>query len=309
MCTCMALNFDRFYFGRNMDLEGSFGERVVIAPRFFPVHFRDGSVLEEHYAILGMAAVADGYPLFADAMNEKGLCMAGLNFPGNAVYQRQLSSCKKGVSPFELIPYILASCASTEEAETVLRRIELIDIPFSKQLPLTPLHWMVADRERALTVEPMSDGLHIYDNPVGVLTNNPPFPYHLANLSQYANLSAAAPKANAWQDDGAVSLGLGGLGLPGDYSSVSRFVRACFLKRTVAGEKIPEAQIDAFFQILSSVAPTKGAVLSRDGRPHYTTYSCCMDAVEGRYYCKKSGYLAVSAFCMEYKDERSLCFL
>ena len=293
MCTCVALEFGRFYFGRNMDLEGSFGEDVVMAPRFFPFILRSGRRVEEHYAILGMAAVVDGYPLFADAMNEEGLCAAGLNFPENAVYCDCASTGKEGIAPFELIPYLLSTCASVDEAEMALRRLVLTDTPFSPKLPLTPLHFMLADRKGALTVEPMADGLHVYRNPVGVLSNNPPFPYHLANLSQYANLSAGVPKASLYRNEGAVGLGMGGHGLPGDYSSASRFVRTAFLKQTATCGQSREEQVDCCFQILSAVAPVKGCVTGDDGAPHYTTYSCCMSPDEKRYYLKRHGKTAI----------------
>lgn len=293
MCTCVALKLDRFYFGRNMDLEGSFDECVVMAPRLFPFLLRNGRRLEEHYAILGTAAVVNGYPLFADAMNEEGLCAAGLNFPGNAVYCESVAFGKEGIAPFELIPYLLSTCASVDEAEAALRRIVLTDTPFSSELPLTPLHFMIADSKGALTVEPMADGLHVYRNPVGVLANNPPFSYHLANLAQYVNLSADVPRASLYRSEGAVGLGMGGLGLPGDYSSTSRFVRTAFLKQTATCGQSREEQVDCCFQILSAVAPIKGCVMGDDGVPHYTTYSCCMSPDEKRYYLKRNGKTSI----------------
>ena len=80
MCTCITYKNGDFYFGRNMDLEYSFGECVVITPRSFPLHFRHNRYLPEHYAMIGMAAGSEAFPLYAEAVNEKGLCMAGLNF-------------------------------------------------------------------------------------------------------------------------------------------------------------------------------------------------------------------------------------
>lgn len=287
MCTSVAFNNGSFYFGRNMDLEGSFGERVVIAPRNFTFEYRKEAAVTRHYAMLGMAAVVSGYPLFADAMNEKGLCMAGLNFPGNAVYAKEPSKDKANVTPFELIPWILGKCANVDEVERLLRETELVAIPFSENYPLTPLHWHIADKQRSLAVEPTSEGLKIYPNPVGVLTNNPPFPYHTANLVRYANLGTGTPEDDWTSEAGAVSFGLCGTGLPGDYSSVSRFVRAAFLKKhLLVGETMDEA-VASVFQLLGAVAPTKGSVFTPEGKPHYTTYTCCMDAEQGTYYYKR----------------------
>ena len=99
----------------NLDLEYSFGEQVAVTPRNYPLHFRNGEKQEHHYAIIGMAAGEKSYPLYAEAANEKGLCMAGLNFPGNACY-RAPEAGKTNVASWEMIPYLLGSCASVDEA-------------------------------------------------------------------------------------------------------------------------------------------------------------------------------------------------
>ena len=89
MCTSITLKDKDMYFGRNLDLEYSFGERVVVTPRNYVFKLRAKEPMMRHYAMIGMATVAEGYPLYAEAVNEKGLYMAGLNFPGNAVYMER----------------------------------------------------------------------------------------------------------------------------------------------------------------------------------------------------------------------------
>lgn len=299
MCTSVAMNIGGFYFGRNMDLEGSFGECVVTAPRRFVFEYRRMPADASHYAMIGTAAVISGYPLFADAMNEKGLCMAGLNFPGNAVYRETPSTDKANVTPFELIPWVLGRCATVEEAQALLEKTDLVAIPFSENVPLTPLHWHIADKNQSLVVEPMADGVRLYKNPVGVLTNNPPLPYHLANLPRYAHLGTGTPE-DAWTAEaGAVSMGLCGVGLPGDYSSASRFVRAAFLKRNLIAEGAENESVASVFQLLGAVAPTKGSVLTPEGKPHYTTYTCCMDSEQRTYYCRRFPDLLVRKMILD----------
>ena len=85
MCTSIAMKTNDFYFGRTMDLEYNFNECVVFTPRNYPVPFRKMGMMKRHYALLGMATVMDGFPLYAEAANEKGLCIAGLNFPDNEI--------------------------------------------------------------------------------------------------------------------------------------------------------------------------------------------------------------------------------
>ena len=87
MCTCITFINRDFYFGRNLDLEYSFGEQLVITPRRYPFFWSREGKTQEHYAMIGMGAAEPSYPLYAEAVNEKGLGMAGLNFPGNACYQ------------------------------------------------------------------------------------------------------------------------------------------------------------------------------------------------------------------------------
>lgn len=182
MCTAVTYEGMNFYFGRNLDLDVSFNEKVTITPRQFEFRFRNEAAIKSHWAMIGMAAVIDNYPLYYDAMNEKGLCMAGLNFPGNACYLSRKEGMEN-IAPFEFIPFILGNCSSVEEAVAVLKNTILINEPFNDFLPLAPLHWIISDQKRSIVVEPMSHGLKIFDNPVGVLTNNPTFDYHLTNLN------------------------------------------------------------------------------------------------------------------------------
>ena len=238
MCTAATYQTKDFYFGRNLDYEFSYGEQLVVIPRNYPFRFRQAGELNRHYAILGMAHVAEGYPLYYDAINEAGLCVAGLNFVGNAVYHPAADG-KENIAQFELIPWLLGRCASLAEARELLAGANLLNLPFSPQYPLAALHWMIADRTGCITLESTADGLHVYDNPAGVLTNNPPFPLQMFNLNNYRNLSPRQPE-NQFAPGlplSAYSRGMGGLGLPGDLSSQSRFVRAAFVRNNAHSEE------------------------------------------------------------------------
>lgn len=301
MCTSVALTTGSLIFGRNMDLEDSFGERVVVTPRSYPLRFRRTESSFSHYAMIGTAVVVDGYPLYADAVNEKGLCAAGLNFPNNAHYPEKGDGTRTEISPFELIPWVLGKCGSVEEAKALLKKTALVAEPFSATLPLTPLHWHIADKCGALVVEPQADGLHVYDDPVGVLTNNPPFPIQRELLRRYEGLNCES-SVMPTVEPSFFSLGLGAVGLPGDYSSSARFARAAFLKEHLVSEGGEEAAIARAFSLLGAVAPVKGSVLNATGIPHYTVYSCCMNAERGIYYVKRADQLTVSSFALDSVD-------
>ncbi len=284
MCTAITYKTKDHYFGRTLDLEYTYEEQVTVTPRNYEFRFRKKEAIKNHYAIIGMATVAEDYPLYYEATNEYGLSMAGLNFPGNAVYF-PVTEGKDNIAPFEFIPWILSQCRNLEEVQKLLRDINLCNIHFSEKLPLSPLHWMIADKDDAITVESMADGLHIYENPIGVLTNNPTFDYHMTHLCDYINLTPQAPENRF----GAVSLttysrGMGGIGLPGDLSSASRFVRAAFVKlNSVSGDGENES-ISQFFHILGAVEQQRGCACLPDGNYEITAYISCMNTDKGIYY-------------------------
>lgn len=310
MCTAITFKADDFYFGRTLDLEYSYNETVTVTPRHFPFHLRNGTTINDHYAFIGMATVEESYPLYYDGTNEKGLSVAGLNFPGNAKYFPKTTG-KVNIAPFEFIPWILSVCDSVKSAREVLRNLNLTDVPFSADFPNSPLHWIIADKTEVITVESTSDGLQIYHNPVGVLTNNPPFPYHLTHLSTYMNLSPY-PHENKLSkeiDLKNFSRGTGALGLPGDCTSQSRFIRATFNKLNSATLETEEENVSQFFHILSSVEQIKGTVKTDEGRDVLTVYTSCCNTDKGIYYYTTYGNRSVMGVDMHKERLDSDCLV
>lgn len=285
MCTAISYKTKDHYFGRNLDLEYSYDERVAITPRNYVFEFRECGCMEKHYAMIGMAFVVEGYPLYYDATNEKGLSMAGLLFAGNACYRKSQEG-KDNVSPFEFIPWIVGQCATVAEAKELLSRLNLVELHFSEKLQLTPMHWMIADKECSIVVEAVAEGLKVHDNPVGVLTNNPPFEYQMMNLNQYMGLSRKKTENSfaAGLELTRYSRGMGAIGLPGDLSSSSRFVRAAFHKmNAVAGESEGES-VNQFFHLLGSVEMPRGSLEMSEDVYEITVYSSCCNTDKGIYY-------------------------
>ncbi len=286
MCTAAAYlaEKDRLFFGRTLDYEFSYGESIFVMPRNFPINFRNTDALNKHYALVGTAHVAGGFPLIYDAVNEKGLAMAGLNFVGNAVYRDKISD-KINLATFEFIPYLLGKCANLDEARELLAKVNLTNEAFSEQMPIARLHWIIADKSGTIVVESVESGFFVYDNPVGVMANNPPFPQQLTNLANYVNLSAKEPQ-NRFCADLPISLysrGMGAIGLPGDLSSESRFVRAAFV---LNNSKLDDAKnaVSQFFHILGAVDQQRGCCELADGKYEITIYTGCADCERGIYY-------------------------
>lgn len=285
MCTAATYHTKDFYFGRTLDYEFSYGEEVTVMPRNFPLHFIENDSVCSHYAMIGMAHVAEKYPLYYDAVNEKGLGMAGLNFVGNAHYQ-SVAEGRDNIAQHEFIPWILSQCATVCEARRLISGMNLLDVPINENLPVAQLHWFIADSEKSITVESVGDGIRIYDNPVGLLTNNPPFEQQMFALNNYMSLSAGTPE-NRFSERlnlQRYSRGMGALGLPGDLSSQSRFVRAAFVKmNSVSGEDEKES-VSQLFHILGSVEQQRGCCRLEDGKNEITIYTSCCNASRGIYY-------------------------
>ena len=278
MCTALLFNG---LFGRTLDLEYSYHEQVVFFPGKLPLHLRNCHMSGSRNDILGMAHVEDGYPLFYDGMNQHGLAMAALNFPCSAAYHPPRDNMDN-VAPFELIPWVLGQCSTTAQAEQLMARTNIIHADFSAHLPATPLHWLVADQNSAITVESLPDGLHIYHNSVGVLTNEPPFPVQLSRLNDFLHLSPRPPH-NCFSPTlslAPISRGMGAAGLPGDWSSQSRFVRCAFSAHNAS---LP-ANVTQFFHLMSTVEVPRGCVQTDDGKDVISVYTSCCDLKSGTYH-------------------------
>ena len=288
MCTAITFKNKTSYFGRNMDIGYYFGERVVIIPRNFTLKLKKEEPIKQHYAIIGMASVFANTPLFAEGINEQGLGVAGLNFPRYAQYnENSISECIN-LAPYEIITYILAKCATVDEAVSYLEKINLVAIPFQEGLPLPTLHWMIADKERSIVFEVTKNGAKIHENPVGVMTNNPTFDFHITNLSNYIQLTPYEYEETVFSNFAIKPLGhgSGSLGIPGDSTTTSRFVRAVFVKSTSKCEASESANLSQFFHILGSVSVPRGFACGADEISDYTTYSSCANLNDGIYYYK-----------------------
>lgn len=302
MCTAITFKTKNHYFGRNLDLEYHYNESVVITPRNFPFKFTQLPEQKNHYALIGIATVEDGYPLYYDASNEHGLSAAGLYFPQNACYNEPQKNAYN-IAAFEFIPWLLSSFKTVAEALPILERTNFTSTAFNVCFPPTPLHWLVADKAQAITLEALTHGVKIYANPIGVLTNNPTFDIQMFNLNNYIGVSAHDPEVRF--ADGAslesYSRGMGGLGLPGDLSSMSRFVRAAFTKLNSTSSPEENDSVGQFFHILSSVAHSRGTV-KVDGKDEITVYSSCCNTDMGIYYYTTYNNCAISAVDMHKED-------
>ena len=274
MCTAINLTDTAHIFGRTLDLERSYGECVAIAPRDFKFNFLHLPPIASHSALFGIAHVAEGVPLYYDAANEDGLCAAALNFKGRAHYIKPKSAARC-LASFEVIPWMLTHARSVEEARRFLSGITLTDESFSGALSATPLHWIFADKSGSVVAEQTEEGMKIHDNPIGVLSNSPDFRAQTENLEHYAHIFYATKRIK-----GLHCRGLDGFGIPGDFSSPSRFVRAAYVKMRAVGG----GAVSRFFHISDSISQVRGATVSDLGEPVKTLYTSAIDTARRRIF-------------------------
>lgn len=307
---CTAIKWNNF-FGRTLDNIKNYNMDVVITPKKYNFKFRHINIRDKNYAIIGMAYVINDYPLYAEAVNENGLAIAGLEFPDNAHYFNK-SSNKKNICVFELIPYLLRQCANVDDVKKLFKNINILNESYNKDLQLTPLHWSISDKDKSIVLESTINGINIYDNPYNVLTNNPDFGYHKLNINNYINLSATYPKNKLCPnlDLKPFSFSFGSIGLPGDYSSPSRFIKALFLINNTK-DVTNDEEINHFFHMLDSISPPKGVSLNIDNYSQYTIYTSCINLNSIIYYYKTywdNEIKAVRLFASKYTQDKLIIF-
>ena len=295
MCTAVCEWGKHPILGRTLDLDRSYGEQVVIAPRGFSASLIKEGGQRARHAILGVAHMHRGRPLFYDALNDCGLCMAGLNFPHFTVYHPPKEN-KRNVASFEMIPWVLENCADLAEARLLLSSTNVVPDSISGDLPATPLHWLVADKRGALAVESTVRGLEVHENPFGVLTNAPDFHAQAMHAAGFLHLVP----------EGVVdkpllcSNGTGAIGLPGDWSSPSRFVRAFFAKtHTVMGDIDPTMRM---LHVMQTVAQPEGCTVTEEGKPIRTVYTVCADLASLCYAWTTYGCSQLQRVCLRDVD-------
>ena len=291
MCTAISLYHSNCsYFGRNMDIPFFFNQRPMLIPKGFQYLNRAENKQQRiKNSILGMGSVIDGHPAMADAMNDKGLACAGLNFAGFAKFDDFYLEDKINVSPYDFILWVLSEFESLTEVKEALQNLHFYSIPINQDTSVAQLHWMLADRSgHLIVVECTASGINVYDNPVSVMTNNPEFPWHLTNLREYLKISPVPADDATWSALNLKALGVGSgtLGIPGDYSSVSRFVRAAFTRAHLPNNLSEDEHISQFFTLLDAAFMPKGCVLTENNLCDFTVYSSCMDLTQNIYYYK-----------------------
>ncbi|MGV8905110.1 MAG: linear amide C-N hydrolase [Acetobacterium sp.] len=290
MCTSITLTTaDRLnLLARTMDFAFILEPELIFIPRKYPLVFEmAGPEPSAKYALMGIGQQQETFT-FTDGVNEAGLACATLYFPGYAQYSKAIISDKTNLASYEVVGWLLANFSTIDEVKESISQLNIVNTPAKLFGIVTPLHWIVTDKSgNTIVIEPMMSGLVIHDNPLGVMSNSPDFDWHLTNIRNYIGINPF--KIEPLKLDGLTFAPFGNgartIGLPGDYTPPSRFIRALFGKEAINELANEDEGIKAAFHILASVDIPKGSVVT-DGGVDYTQYTACMVCNTGTYYVK-----------------------
>jgi choloylglycine hydrolase len=251
-----------------------------------------GNKWHTQYGFVGTSPF--GAPYVADGINNSGLAVGMFYFSGYADYEKPAKSeAGKTIASHELVTWLLSNCASVAEVKQKLTEIKVAAVPidafgFSYVLPG---HWIAVDNTGAAVVIEYTGGtLHLHDDPLGVITNNPDFDWHMANLCNYLNLSPQDVESTKLGDITVLKLahGTGMLGLPGDFTSPSRFIRAAYLKSALPPAKNGQAGVLQAFHLLNQFDIPYGVSrgIGVKGEPAYeqTDWTSAIDLKSRTFY-------------------------
>ncbi|OLN25024.1 Choloylglycine hydrolase [Desulfovibrio sp. DV] len=286
------------FYARTMEYGQDLGSKVAIIPKgtafvgTLPDGASKGLAFTAKYGFVGMNAL--GINNLSDGMNEKGLVVGGLLFPGYAGYEPfSPDTAGNTIAQFEVVNWLLSQCATVADVRRDIAKVRVCQGPTTLNGvaagPL-PLHFTVHDATGASIVLEYVDGkLNIHENPIGVLTNSPDFTWMLTYLSNTVNLSAVNVPALdlAGYVVRQTGQGSGMLGLPGDFTPPSRFVRMVALTQSALPVTGPDAGLGLAMTIIGNVDIPKGAVREKDASEvvyDVTQWTAAADTVRGRYY-------------------------
>ncbi|MGY3765153.1 choloylglycine hydrolase family protein [Vagococcus vulneris] len=290
MCTSINLKTkDNINFlARTMDFSFELDANPVYIPKGyqFKSDVKSGTTITSTYSFVGAGRKLKDY-VFADGVNEKGIGCCALYFSDLAVYADHDDTAKMNLAPHEVVFWALSSIGSLDELEEKVSQINIVNEASPFLGFVTPLHWIFSDENgRSIILEVMNNSVHFYEDVTNVFTNSPEYTWHLTNLKHFSYLQTTSrPIGNfGAYKPGSDGAGSGLLGMPGDYTSESRFVRSAFMREHIEETTGTEQGLNAIFHILATCDIPKGVKKHDNGALDYTQYKAAMDLTNRDYY-------------------------
>jgi len=295
-CTGITLKSEdgSFIFGRTLELAQDLNSDLIIVPRGYKYigstpEGKNGMQWSVKYGFVAMNASVEP-TLAADGLNEKGLAVGIFYLPGYTKYEtynKDLES--KTLAPIEFATWLLSNFAKVKDVKNGLGLSRVVNVAIKSWYFVPPLHFMVTDQTGASIVIEYIDGMiKVHNNPIGVITNAPSFDWHITNLSNYVNLS---PLNKTSIKLGTLKIkpfgeGSGMLGLPGDFTPPSRFIRATIFSKNVLPGKNATETVRQTFHVLNQFDIPKGIICSKNRKKTYdkTQWTSASDTNNKQYY-------------------------
>ena len=245
---------------------------------------RGGMKYTAFYGYAGLAS--EDYVI--EGLNQVGLSAGLFYFPKVGSYPKYDSSQKDiTISDTEFVAWILGSFETVEDVISALRSVRVVATDSRAQ----NLHWRVADKYgRQIVIEYMDGIPMVYENNLGVLTNSPEYPWHITNLNNYINLKPGTDSGHAFGDIQLSPIGHGSnmLGLPGDMTPPSRFVRVAFYQNSAPILETADMAVEQAFVILQSMTIPIGAQFEDKTKipniPSATQWTSVTDMTNNKLY-------------------------
>tara|TARA_R110002095_G_scaffold211170_1_gene199068 strand:+ start:9732 stop:10805 length:1074 start_codon:yes stop_codon:yes gene_type:complete len=281
-------------FGRTLEFAQDLHSNIIIVPRnkeFVGIapNQKQGLRWNSQYGIVGMNAF--NLPIIADGINEKGLHVGIFYFPDYAKYQNvSTQEIAKTISPIQVPLYLLGSCMTVDDVAKQIKQIKVGNVLMEQMGGVPPFHYIASDASgKSIVLEYVNGKLNIHQNPLGVFTNSPTFDWHMTNLGNYVNLltNNIAKIEIEGQTITGLGQGSGMLGLPGDFTPPSRFVRAVAFSASVFPVQTAHEGVLQVFHVLNQFDIPKGAARGdQNGKTtaDYTMWTAVSDLKNQLYY-------------------------
>lgn len=293
-------------YGRTMEFAFPIDSDLIVIPRNYALaaDVPDGKTWKAKYAAVGMNAF--GVTALADGMNEKGLTGGVLYFPDFAAYTDPADAkAENSLAPWDLLSWALTNFETVAEVKDALNSIAVVSVKQKEMGIVPPLHYTLHDATGAsIVIEPVDGKLKVHDNPIGVMTNSPPFDWHLTNLRNYVKLSPhnAKPVKILGAEVKPLGEGSGMLGIPGDTTPPSRFIRASAFVLSASPVASGPEGVRLAEHIVNNFDIPKGWIDEPSTPPEYTQWSTIGDLKNKAYYIKTYNDPVLRGFALKDLD-------
>lgn len=311
MCTTIGFKYNEGYvFGRTLEVGIKLDDKVV----YVPADTKDfieakGINFPSKYAAIGTSFF--DIASFGDGINEVGLMGSNNLLPGYASFAKHPVIGKLNITMSNAFDYLLTRCKDVDEVRERAAKMVILEQGEDEKDVSTPMHFFFMDKTgKGIVLEPKEGFLIAHYNPYGVLTNAPEFPWHVTNLKNYINLQAENVESGSFNGKGLSKFGEGSgmIGLPGDFTPTSRFVRSVFFVSNTPKDLDRNSAILQAFRILGQADIPTGAVIDKTtGHADETLYTSVMDTKEGAYFIKHHDNINLQSFYLDdFKDEKEI---